>query len=294
MSSTSPTNSRSFNGENLSDAELLADRVASKVVSVPNILYAVGVANIGCLLFGYEVGAASWTLLYIKSSAQSSAGFYYSYVENNYGLLGLVAAGASLGAVITYPFLLLLGNTIAKKDELLISSFLYFSGSLLQSTSGQLDWDKWGGLCLLIIGRFLYGGGIASTLHAVPQYIAEVMPDDVRGMWGASSEAMVVGGMLLGFGVGYAFELNDDSWVWTFRIAYLLALAMGAMSLYLPNSPSWMISQEYEMSEVLEAVRFIHPHASLHSVGQLVDQINEQKRCVYPLNTTPRCYMSAR
>ena len=73
---------------------------------------------------------ASWTLLYIKSSAQSSAGFYYSYVENNYGLLGLVAAGASLGAVITYPFLLLLGNTIAKKDELLISSFLYFSGAL--------------------------------------------------------------------------------------------------------------------------------------------------------------------
>lgn len=101
----------------------------------------------------------------------------------------------------------------------------------------------------------------------MPQYIAEVMPDDVRGMWGASSEvcfrvfalyssfactyssaylhtyllaqAMVVGGMLLGFGVGYAFELNDDSWVWTFRIAYLLALAMGAMSLYLPNSPSW-------------------------------------------------------
>ena len=115
---------------------------------------------------------ASWTLLYIKSSAQSSSGFYYYYVENNYGLLGLVAAGASLGAFVTYPFLLLLGNTIAKKDELLISSFLYFSGivvvrpsemekgsnkmnftgSLLQSTSGQLDWDKWGGLCLLIIG----------------------------------------------------------------------------------------------------------------------------------------------
>ena len=28
-----------------------------------------------------------------------------------------------------------------------------FLGSLLQSTSGQLDWDKWGGLCLLIIGK---------------------------------------------------------------------------------------------------------------------------------------------
>lgn len=49
-------------------------------------------------------------------------------------------------------------------------------------------------------------------------------------------------------------------------------------SVYLHRSR--MISQEYEMSEVLEAVRFIHPHASLHSVGQLVDQINEQKRCV--------------
>ena len=41
-----------------------------------------------------------------------------------------------------------------------------------------------------------------------------------------------------------------------------------------------MISQEYEMSEVLEAVRFIHPHASLHSVSQLVDQINQQKLSV--------------
>jgi len=43
--------------ERLSEAELVADKVASKIVSVPNILYVVGVANIGCLLFGYEVGA---------------------------------------------------------------------------------------------------------------------------------------------------------------------------------------------------------------------------------------------
>jgi len=37
-----------------------------------------------------------------------------------------------------------------------------------------------------------------------------------------------------------------------------------------------MISQEYELSEVLEAVRFIHPHASANSVSQLVEQINDQ------------------
>ena len=49
--------------QHLSDAELLADRVASKVVSVPNILYAVVVANIGCLLFGYEVGAGKFSVL---------------------------------------------------------------------------------------------------------------------------------------------------------------------------------------------------------------------------------------
>lgn len=60
-----PNTSRSINGEHLSDAELLADRVASKVVSVPNILYAVGVANIGCLLFGYEVGAGKCTRLHV-------------------------------------------------------------------------------------------------------------------------------------------------------------------------------------------------------------------------------------
>ena len=39
-----------YNVENqpkMSDAELLADRVASKIVNVPNIIYAVGVANLG-------------------------------------------------------------------------------------------------------------------------------------------------------------------------------------------------------------------------------------------------------
>jgi len=50
---------------------------------------------------------------------------------------------------------------------------------------------------------------------------------------------MVVCGILLGFACGYAFDLHNNGWVWTFRIAYLLAILMGAMSLYLPNSPSW-------------------------------------------------------
>ena len=55
------------NQPEMSDAELLADRVASKIVNVPNIIYAVGVANIGCLLFGYEVGAGNMTILYRTS-----------------------------------------------------------------------------------------------------------------------------------------------------------------------------------------------------------------------------------
>lgn len=116
-----------------------------------------------------------------------------------------------------------------------------------------------------------------------------------------SLQAMVMCGILLGFAIGYAFELHDNGWVWTFRIAYLLAIAMGGMSLYLPNSPSWsitvhypnivtpsiintqrisfrMVSQEYEAEEVLEAVRFIHPHATEHSVEELMQHMNEQFR----------------
>ena len=143
---------------------------------------------------------------YASSSSSSGSFYFYRFVERHFGILGLVVSSASLGAVITYPFLLYVGNTISKKDEILIAAFLYFSGkylvviiltittkgSLLQSTSGELNWDNAGGLSILIIGRFLYGGGIAATLHSVPQYISEVMPVNVRGFWGSTTEVKIL------------------------------------------------------------------------------------------------------
>lgn len=95
---------------------------------------------------------------------------------------------------MTYPFLLVYGNSLNKRTEIIIAASFFFIGSLLVSIAGGLDWEEYTGLCLLLIGRFLYGCGIATTLHSVPQYISEVVPPGVRGCFGASSEAMVMTG----------------------------------------------------------------------------------------------------
>lgn len=189
-----------------------------------------------------------------------------------------MASAASLGAALTYPFLLFHGNEINKRSEILLAATFFFLGSFLICVSGVLDWEDYTGLCFLIVGRFIYGTGIATSLHSVPQYIAEVVPPDIRGQLGASTEAMVMTGMCLGFAVGYTFDLISTGWVATFAFACVLAILMGLGTFFLPNSPTWMVYNDFDHIEIKEALQFVFPYATEVTVQNLVRQIGEDHK----------------
>lgn len=241
-------------------------------------------ANFGSLLFGYEIGATIWVIFCFEeySTDDNNAAYsYYRYAYNHSLFLGFIAASTALGAVVCYSLLLKLGDDVSKKDEMLLASSLYFVASLLISVSGELTWDTALPLVLLVAGKFIYGGGIASTLHSIPQYITEILPADIRGQYGSSVEFMVMLGLNIGYWVGYANDYwgsGAGSWVVSFRVAYLISLGMAIAALFIPHNPVWMLYHDLPDEEVLKALQFITPTADEEDVQRMKNAVLEERK----------------
>ena len=225
----------------------------------------------GSLLFGFDFGATGSLLSNIR---QYKSGFdddrytYLALVANSEGLTGLIAAGSSIGATVTFLFLLFLGNQVPKNDEIIISALFYFIGALFESLSGSIPWRNINGLLLLIAGRLLYGAGIALSFHSVPEYISEISPKIGRGSVCSLTEAMAVVGVCLGFLVGYLTG-PDDGFVVSFRVGYIIALVMGCLAVFLPRSPQYLLKNGADEKEILESLQYTQPTATLQLVMEL-------------------------
>lgn len=248
-------------------------------ISLPHLIYVVVVANFGPLLCGYEFGATSWLLIGIQDAANSSTveSNYYSWVTSSVDLRGMVAAGALIGSTLTYLILLFVGHRIPKKTEILLSAFLYFVGAFLNSISGIMSWDySWHGLAVLMSGQLLYGAGIATAFHSVPQYISEICPPNIRGKVGSGTEALAVIGIASGFIVGYLYE--GKGWVGTFRVAYSIAIFYGIASTILPRSLSGAGKENVSNESILQMLRFLHPSATEEHVVETREKWEDEER----------------
>ena len=245
--------------------------ILDRTLCVPLFINHLLLLYAGSLLFGFDFGATSSLLTSISGYRTNFDDDKYTYlalVANSDGLTGLIAAGSSIGATVTFIFLLFLGNKIPKNQEILLSALLYFFGALLESLSGIVPWRNANGLIFLITGRLLYGAGIALTFHSVPEYISEISPKIGRGSICSVTEAMVVIGICLGFLVGY---LNDteDGFIATYRVGYGIALVMGGLAMFLPKSPLWLVKNGADDDEILDSLRHTQPTASLELVADL-------------------------
>jgi len=242
-----------------------------------NLACIAAVANLGSLLFGFDFGATGCLLSRIAEFKDGTINPRYTYfviVAQSSALTGLIAAGSSIGATLAFIFLLFLGNDIPKNDEIVLSALFYFIGALLESTSGNISWRNSAGLVILIIGRFVFGAGIALSFHSVPQYISEISPKIGRGSIGSLVEAMTVIGVCLGFIVGY-LNGSENGFIVTFRVGYLIAVLMGILAMFIPRSPQWLYKNGADDTEILNSLQYIRPTATLSLVLDLKESEEE-------------------
>ncbi|KAI9669518.1 MAG: hypothetical protein M1829_005107 [Trizodia sp. TS-e1964] len=144
---------------------------------------------------------------------------------------GLVASiftvGGFLGAIGAGPFCTSRGRLLAMK----ISSLFFILGSALEALAPDL--------AILSLGRFFSGIGSGAAIVAVPIYISEIAPPNMKGLYGAFTQIMINVGAFITQFTGYF--LSHDSW---WRFIFAIGGIIGASNLLglfgVVESPKWL------------------------------------------------------
>eukprot|EP01035_Chromulina_nebulosa_P022676 gene22676-29361_t len=197
----------------------------SKPSALPPWLPSFVTAALGGLLFGSDIGSSS-SVVRILGEKVSDFGSLDSIQ------LGQLASSSLLGAMIASASLIKIGDKqLGRKTELITASLLFTLGTILEYIAPSFS--------LELIGRAIYGLGIGTAMHVAPLYIAETSPSDIRGKLVSLKEAAIVGGIVLGYATGVAFN-GDSNWRLIYGSVLPLEILMLFGALYVSESPRWL------------------------------------------------------
>lgn len=192
--------------------------------------------SLGGFLFGYDIGITSFVIDQLQSN--KSAVSWSNYINKSNTLTSLLISSSIGGALIGVLLIFKLSDYFGRKKELIISSFLYLIGSIIQVSSKYFD--NLYGLVIFIIGRYIYGLGIGFTMHCAPAYIAEMSPETIRGFLVSLKEVFIVLGILIGYIIGYLFKNINAGWQYVCGINMIFSMIMGIGICFLPDSCRWL------------------------------------------------------
>ncbi|MDQ6740158.1 MAG: sugar porter family MFS transporter [Actinomycetota bacterium] len=215
------------------------------------VYFAVGVAALGGLLFGYDTGVISGAIVFITNQFSLSATMEEIVVSSV--LVGAVA-GATIGGALT-------GRFGRRKMSILAGTIFTVSaiGSALAPTVGWL-----------IAARMVSGIAIGIASFISPMYIAELVPAKVRGSLVAVNMLAITSGIVVAYLVDYAFS-SSGGWRYMFALAAIPSFALIIGMWRLPDSPRWLISK----SKVEEAKQILQRARTVSDVSPEITDIQE-------------------
>ncbi|MDR2399604.1 MAG: sugar porter family MFS transporter [Endomicrobium sp.] len=193
---------------------------------------------LGGLLFGYDTGVISGAILFIKHDMALSA---FSQ--------GIVVSAILLGAIIGAAVIGSLSDKYGRKNMVLLSAVIFALGSVCSALAGNV--------IILTISRIVLGTAVGGASALVPLYLAEMAPAKYRGTLSTLNQLMITIGILSAYMVNLAFANYPYGWRIMLGFAALPAVVLFAGTLYLPESPRWLISKGLgdKAYEILKAVR---------------------------------------
>lgn len=188
------------------------------------VLVASATAAIGGLLFGYDTGVISSSLIFIQKQ------FGLSAVEQ-----GLIASALAVGAVIGAIGCGPLADRYGRKRTILAAAGVFALGGLFAAVSPDA--------IALAAARVVIGISVGAASVLVPLFIAEIAPPASRGRLIVVNQLMITVGILVSYLLGYLLA-PVEGWRWMFAFAVLPAALLAAGMATLPETPRWLITRD--------------------------------------------------
>ncbi|KAL5332442.1 general substrate transporter [Aspergillus crustosus] len=187
-------------------------------------------AGISGLLFGYDTGVISSTLVSIRSDLSNR---YLTTLDKS-----LVTSCTSLFALIASPVAGILADKLGRRKVILVADILFTIGALIQAVTSEV----WG----MIIGRSIVGLAVGSASLVTPLYISELAPSKERGRLVTILSLFITGGQVVAYIVGWLFSDVDGGWRWIVGLGILPAVLQLFIVIVLPETPRWLVQAGFE------------------------------------------------
>jgi sugar porter (SP) family MFS transporter len=176
----------------------------------------------GSFQFGYQTGVISGAILFIEQE------FHLTTFQQEL-VVSSVLIGCFLGALSAG-----ISDFLGRKKTVFITLVVFFISINCLSSAHSL--------LLLLIGRVLVGFAIGLSSVTVPLYLAEIAPPESRGKFVSMNQLFITIGILVAFWMAYLYSDSAD-WRDMFAISYIPAVIQLLGLFFIPETPSWLMSQ---------------------------------------------------
>ncbi len=210
------------------------------------------VAAIAGLLMGFDTGVISGALPFIAQD------FHLSQSDTLIAeaIVSAVPVGALFGAIASGRS----AHKVGRRNTILITAILFTLGTAITSLGFTIS--------MIITGRLIMGFAVGLSAMAVPMYLSEISPLQIRGAMVFMFQLAITVGLMLAFIINYLFAASEN-WHYMFAVGIILALLLGFGVLFLPKSPRWLLLMKRE----LQATKALQKLRARHDVSHEVDAI---------------------
>ncbi|KDN49529.1 hypothetical protein RSAG8_02231, partial [Rhizoctonia solani AG-8 WAC10335] len=210
-------------------------------------------SSISGLLFGYDTGVISGTLVTIGSDLGPEQ---LSNTQKE-----LITSATTLGALIGSLAAGMISDFVGRKPVLAAANVVFIGGAIAQAVCHTV--------AAMIGGRFLIGIGVGLAACMAPLFIAELSPTKLRGRLVTVNVVFITGGQVIAYGIGAAFESTSGGWRWMVGLGAVPAALQLVILPFLPESPRILVRRGH-LEQAEKNMAKIYAHATLEQVAQKV------------------------
>ncbi|KAI1155340.1 putative MFS myo-inositol transporter [Nemania diffusa] len=223
-------------------------------------------AGISGLLFGYDTGVISATLVSIGTSL---SGRELSALDKS-----IITSSTSLLALAASPASSILADRLGRKPVILVADVLFILGALVQAFSVSVP--------QMVFGRAVVGLAIGAASFVTPLYLAELAPAAHRGLVVTMNVLSITLGQVVAYVIGWIFaEHGDPATGWRIMVGLgaVPALLQCFLLFFMPETPRWLVKvNRSNAARVIIQKTYGSDPAAMQMVDSIVKDIEIEAR----------------